>query len=183
MRGAWTMRWTSAAGLAALIAISVSPLACDRHPLPAPPAGTPAAAGAHAANLDVTLKDADGKDVRLDQFKGQPILLNFWATWCGPCKAEMPDIVAVSREYQAKGLKVIGVSIDDTPADVRKFAADNKIPYLLLTAAGQDDWLDHYNVVSGIPVTVFVRRDGTISDLLQAPGALDYFQRQARALF
>src|SRR5262245_59863029 len=67
------------------------------------------------ANLDFTLKDMNGADVRLADLRGRPIVLNFWATWCGPCKAEIPALVALAEQYKSRNLTVLGVSVDDAP--------------------------------------------------------------------
>ena len=84
------------------------------------PAGSEAG---DAANLDFTLKDMNGADVHLADFRGRPVILNFWATWCGPCKAEIPALVALAERYKSRHLTVLGVSVDDTPEDLRQFAA------------------------------------------------------------
>src|SRR2546427_3618816 len=79
------------------------------------PAATSACpANAKPANLNFTLKDMSGKSVKLSDFKGRVILLDFWATWCIPCKVEIPWFVEFERKYGSQGLQVIGVSVDDT---------------------------------------------------------------------
>ena len=67
------------------------------------------------AKLDYTVKDMDGKDVRLADYKGRPLLLNFWATYCGPCKTEIPIFVEMVEKYKDQKLAILGISIDDTP--------------------------------------------------------------------
>ena len=69
---------------------------------------------AKPANLDFTLKDMNDKDVTLADYKGKVILLDFWATWCGPCKVEIPGLRRDQQKYGPKGLQVVGISVDDT---------------------------------------------------------------------
>src|SRR5687768_2370290 len=73
------------------------------------------------AKLDFKLKDLRGATVKLADFKGRVILLNFWATWCAPCKAEIPDFVELHEKYAKAGLQVLGVSADDTPKQLKPF--------------------------------------------------------------
>ena len=74
-----------------------------------------------ARELDFTLKDLDGKEVKLESFKGKVVLLNFWATWCGPCKAEIPGFVELQEKYKDK-LTIVGYSVDDTADKAKTFA-------------------------------------------------------------
>src|SRR5215210_5002499 len=115
-----------------------------------------------AARLDFTLKDMDGVDVNLASFKGKIILLNFWATWCGPCKVEIPDLVAVQNEYP-DDLVILGVSVDDTPDKMKPYAEQYKINYPLLVGNGRDDVQDAYGPLWGIPVSVFIDREGKVA--------------------
>src|SRR5271155_5628159 len=72
---------------------------------------------------DFTLQSLDGKTVRLSDFRGKPVVLNFWATWCGPCKIEMPWFVDLQRQYGSQGLQIVGVALDDaSKEDNGKFA-------------------------------------------------------------
>jgi thiol-disulfide isomerase/thioredoxin len=83
---------------------------------------------ARANNLDgLVFKDSSGNDVSLHDFKGKAVLLNFWATWCGPCIMEMPGLVALQRQYKDKGLVVIPVSEDDSPNDALQYFQQNQI--------------------------------------------------------
>src|SRR5262245_27046664 len=109
MTGKMGVRWTLAVVAAAMLAAWPAWLSTKSNQ---PAAG-------NQANLDFTLKDMYGKNVRLADFRGRPIILNFWATWCGPCKAEIPALVALADQYKAQGLTVLGVSVDDAPEDLR----------------------------------------------------------------
>lgn len=136
---------------------------------PPPPADGGAAAdadegGATAgkpAQLQFTLKDMNGVDVNLASFKGKVILINFWATWCGPCRVEIPSLIELQQQYP-EDLVVLGVSVDDTAEKLKPYAAEMKINYPLLIGNGRQDFQDAYGPFWGIPVSVFVGRDGLI---------------------
>src|SRR5437763_14901846 len=81
------------------------------------------------AKLNFTLKDMNGRDVRLDSFKGKPLLINFWSTTCGPCRLETPELVDLAAKYRDRGLTILGISIDDTPEDIRAFAKEFNVSY------------------------------------------------------
>src|SRR5687767_204489 len=78
------------------------------------------------ANLNFTVKDIAGKDVRLSQYKGQVVLLNFWATWCKPCRVEIPSLIALYRDYKDQGFVVLGVSVDSEVPLIKPFARTMK---------------------------------------------------------
>ena len=91
------------------------------------------------ANLTFTLKDMNGKDVALSAYRGKVIILNFWATWCGPCKVEIPGFVELYNKYKPQGLEVLGVSVDDPVSKLKPFAPQLKINYPLLVGDWRDD--------------------------------------------
>jgi cytochrome c biogenesis protein CcmG/thiol:disulfide interchange protein DsbE len=164
------------AGLAALV-IAASSAACHKAEKPAPDPK------AERANLDFTVKDMNGKDVRLADYKGRPLLLNFWATWCGPCKIEIPALVELSEKYKGRNLTVLGISVDDTAEDLRKFTADHRMPYPILMALGHDDLLEAYDAQMGVPVSVFIRPDGTVAMKQSGGQTKAWFETQVKALF
>jgi peroxiredoxin len=113
---------------------------------------------------DFTLKDVSGKDISLSSYKGKVVLLEFWATWCPPCKASVPDLIALQKKYYERGFTVLGVSMDtdsDVAAKVSRFSASHEINYPLLIA--NDDVPKTYHVMS-IPVTFLLAKDGTIME-------------------
>ena len=114
------------------------------------------------APLHFTLKDMNGADVKLASFKGKVILLNFWATWCGPCKAEIPSLVELQQQY-ADDLVVLGFSVDDTVDKMKPYAAQYKINYPLLVGNGREDVQEAFGPLFGIPVSVIIGRDGKIA--------------------
>jgi peroxiredoxin len=114
------------------------------------------------ANLNFTVKDINGKDVRLSQYKGKVVLLNFWATWCKPCRVEIPALTALYRDYKDDGFVVLGVSVDSEVAAIKPFARVMKINYPVLIGAGHEDLSAAFGPFLGFPTSVLVKRDGAI---------------------
>jgi peroxiredoxin len=112
---------------------------------------------------DFTLTSLDGSKVKLSDFRGKAVLLNFWATWCPPCKVEMPWFEDLQKQYGKDGLVVLGVAMDDSePASIAKFASEMGVNYPLLL--GTDQVSDDYGDVQYLPTTFYIARDGTIVD-------------------
>jgi len=111
---------------------------------------------------DFSLKDADGKLVRLSDFHGKVVLLDFWATWCGPCKIEIPWFMDFQRQNQNKGLVVLGVSMDDEGWDVVKpYLASMKVNYRVVI--GNDQTAQLYGGVDALPTTFLIDKSGKIA--------------------
>jgi peroxiredoxin len=107
------------------------------------------------------LPDLDGKTVRLADFKGKVAVINFWATWCPPCRAEVPDFVRLQAKYRDRGLAIVGLSLDAGGAnDVRPFADEYDVNYTMLLA--NDETAQAYGGIVGIPTTFILDRNGTI---------------------
>ena len=119
-------------------------------------------AEAKPANFEFTLQDMDGGEVAFASLKGQVILLNFWATWCGPCKVEVPWFVEFADQYGDDGLAVVGVSTYDTAEQIREFSADYDVNYPMLVGLGRADFEEAYGPIWGVPTTLFIDRAGTI---------------------
>ena len=150
-------------------------------------AGAPAerAAGvceAKKANLDFTVKDMHGAKVRLTDYKGKVILINFWATWCAPCKLEIPAFIELYDQYKDKGFVLLGVSGDDDAETLRTFADEWKINYPMLVGLGEDQLLDAYGPLYGYPTTVIVGRDGAVCGRHVGPATKEEFEREIKAL-
>src|SRR5688500_15542666 len=131
-----SVRWISMLATAAALGVITLPID-DTHGLLVPEAVEAAAAAscdksAKDAPLNYTIKDMNGVDVKLASFKGKVILLNFWATWCGPCKAEIPGFVKLQEKYRDKGLVIVGYSVDDTAEKAKAYAAQYKMNYPIL---------------------------------------------------
>jgi peroxiredoxin len=134
------------------------------------------------ANLDFTLKDMNGASVRLADLKGKVILINFWATWCPPCKAEIPGLIELHDQYKSKGLVVLGISEDDDAETLRKFAAEWKINYPMLVGLDEDKLFDAYGPLFGIPTSVFVGRDGALCGRHVGPATKEEFEKEITTL-
>jgi peroxiredoxin len=110
---------------------------------------------------DFVLQSIDDRTVRLADFRGKAVLLNFWATWCAPCKIEMPWFVELQRQYGPEGLQVLGVAMDDaSKEDIAKFAKDMGVNYPILI--GKESVGDAYGGVQFLPTTYFIGRDGKV---------------------
>jgi thiol-disulfide isomerase/thioredoxin len=119
-------------------------------------------AGAKKANLGFTLNDMNGTPVKLSDYKGKVILLDFWATWCGPCKLEIPHFVELQQQYGPQGLVVLGFSVDDTVDKLKPFASELRMNYPVLVGLGRDDVQDAFGPIWGIPTTFLISREGKI---------------------
>jgi peroxiredoxin len=115
---------------------------------------------AKKANLDFTLKDMDGKDVKLTDYKSKVLLVNFWATWCGPCKVEIPTFVDLYSKYKSQGFEIVGILVDDPIAKAKPFAQQYKMNYPVLNGNGRDDLEDTFGPLWGLPTSFIIGRDG-----------------------
>jgi thiol-disulfide isomerase/thioredoxin len=113
---------------------------------------------------DFSLASLDGKaTLKLSDYKGKAVLLNFWATWCEPCKIEMPWFVELQKQYGPKGLQVLGVAMDDTdPKDISEFAQKMGVNYPI--AVGKEAVGDQYGGIPYLPSTFYIDRDGKVVD-------------------
>ena len=111
---------------------------------------------------EFTLKDADGKVVHLSDYKGKVVILDFWATWCGPCKIEIPWFMELQRADKDKGLEVLGVAMDDEGWEtVKPFLADLGVNYRVVM--GNDQTAQLYGGVDALPTTFLIDRAGKIA--------------------
>jgi len=123
---------------------------------------------------DFALKDSDGKTVKLSDYKGKIVLLNFWATWCGPCKIEIPWFVEFEQTYKDRGFAVLGVSMDEDGWDaVKPYLAAHKINYRILL--GDDITGELYGGVESLPTTFLIDREGKVASVhIGLVGKADY---------
>jgi thiol-disulfide isomerase/thioredoxin len=133
------------------------------------------------APMHYTLKDMNGADVNLASFKGKIVLINFWATWCGPCRAEIPSLVELQDQYR-NDLTILGVSIDDPAEKLKPYAAEFKMNYPVLVGNGHQEMQDAFGPLFGIPVTVIVGRDGRIAKKHSGIATKEQFEREIKAL-
>jgi thiol-disulfide isomerase/thioredoxin len=128
------------------------------------------------ARGELELADLDGKPRRLAEFDGKLVLLNFWATWCGPCREEMPLLNATHQKLADKGLLVVGVAIDE-PEAVHDFLKDSPVRYPILLASEDEEASLHFGDTQGVlPYSVLIGRDGKL--LAQRAG---YFNEDSLA--
>ena len=154
--------WGRAAGVALVVAAW---LACSNRL--SPPGGTPTdtvdwnvpSATREMANLNFALKDVAGGEFRLADLKGHPVLLNFWATWCVPCKTEIPGFIDLYNRYRKRGLEVVGIDVDETASLVVPYARTMKMNYTVLLDGGNHEVHEAYGV-QGLPTTIIIGRDG-----------------------
>lgn len=135
-----------------LLALSFSPLLAL--------AEQPAAAPLFAA----TLVDTQDQPVALEKFKGRPLVVNFWARWCGPCRTEIPLLIKLREDYRKRGLEVLGIAIEDNAESVRDFAKAYEMDYPVLLAKDKGLPLMQAlgNSKQGLPFTIAIDARGTL---------------------
>jgi cytochrome c biogenesis protein CcmG/thiol:disulfide interchange protein DsbE len=131
---------------------------------PAPaPSPTPETPKKGTLAPDFTSADMKGRHVELSSLKGKVVVLNFWATWCGPCKIEMPWLVDLQKKYGPQGLQIVGVAMDDaSDKEILAFARKMRVNYLVLR--GSEKIAGLYGGLEGLPATFFLDRSGRIVD-------------------
>jgi thiol-disulfide isomerase/thioredoxin len=144
-------------------------------------AETDAKAVGKIAPLNYTVNDMNGAKVHFSSYKGKIILLNFWATWCEPCKEEIPDLITLQNQYK-DDIVVLGFSIDDTAPKLKEYAALYKINYPVLVGAGHENIQEAYGPMWGVPVTVIIGRDGRIAKRQSGIRSLAQFEREIKKL-
>jgi peroxiredoxin len=172
------MRWLGLVAVVALIALTMDvpetttqagQAVCDSRAKP--------------ANLNFTLKDVTGKDFSLAAQRGKVILLSFWATWCGPCKIEIPWFIEFQSKYRSQGLVVVGVSVDDPISGLKPFAERMKMNYPVLVGDGRDDLKEEaYGPMWGIPTAFLIGRDGAICRKHTGMSEKEELEREIKAL-
>ena len=134
------------------------------------------------ANLNFTLKDINGANVQLADYKGKVVLLNFWATWCGPCKREIPEFVEAYERYRDKGFVILGVLSEDdpTPAELRTFMTEFQMNYPVflehqeLAAANGELW--------ALPTSFLIDRQGSICTKHMGAMSKEVLEREIKSL-
>jgi thiol-disulfide isomerase/thioredoxin len=111
---------------------------------------------------DFTLKTLDGEEITLSQLKGKVVLLDFWATWCGPCRESIPHLIQLYKDYRGSGFELVGMNVDKGDVEVvRRFIKSMDIPYPIV--ATSEDVLRSYRV-TGIPATFLIDKEGKIRE-------------------
>jgi thiol-disulfide isomerase/thioredoxin len=121
--------------------------------------------GQEAIAPQFALRDLNGSTVRLRAYRGKVVLINFWATWCPPCRAEMPDLIRLQREYAKQGLQIIGITYPpETKTRVRRFARSLKVNYPIIL--GTHQIRARFSSEETLPLTVVIDRDGKVNDII-----------------
>jgi peroxiredoxin len=115
----------------------------------------------YPAAPDFTLKDLNGNQISLSDYQGKVLFLNFWATWCGPCRVEIPDFIEVYDEYKDKGLEILGVSVDSmNPDKVLEFVNKNEMNYPVVMFTR--DLINDYRPGRAVPATIVIDKKGRL---------------------
>lgn len=141
------------------------------------------ASNAVGKEKELTLKDLSGTEQNLSSFKGRIVILNFWATYCIPCRKEMPDLAAIQNEYAAQGVQVIGASVDD-PDDrlkVLKFIKETKVNFPIWMDATVTDMMK-FGLGTALPGTVVIGKDGRIVKVISGVFNTAELKKQIEAL-
>jgi cytochrome c biogenesis protein CcmG/thiol:disulfide interchange protein DsbE len=135
----------------------------------------------HSLAPELSLTDLSGQRLELSSYRGKVVILDFWATWCEPCRTEIPRFVDLQNKYRSQGLQIIGISLDDNPKPVRAFYKQFKINYPV--AIGDANLAERYGGVLGLPVNFVIGRDGRI--YAKHLGEVDLFlvEREIQSLF
>jgi peroxiredoxin len=176
-----------AAAAASLLSLGLS--ACQQASEPAAAGKKGGAAGSAAcqanakpANLNFTLKDVHGTNTSLTTYKGKVLLVDFWATWCGPCKMEVPGFVELYDKYKGQGFEMVGLLWQDEVANVPAFAEKFKMNYPILDANDHQDIEDAYGPLWGLPTSFLISKDGLICRSHMGFSPKDQFEREIQAL-
>lgn len=162
------------AGVAALLAIALTVRSAT---------DVPAAPAKATLNYEWSFKDMDGKDVPLKTYARRPLVINLWATWCGPCRLEMPQLIDLYTKYVERGLMIVGISVDDPVAKIKPFAREYNVPYPLLVGLDHPEILEALGYNGGVPMSIFVKADGTIMETVVGIDTTAAMERRILALF
>ena len=129
----------------------------------------------------LVLKDIQGRTFRLNDYRGKVVLLNFWATWCPPCRAEIPELVKWQREYKELGLQVIGITYPPRKlSTVRRFARRLKVNYPI--ALGTKATKSLFEAGETLPITVFIDKEGNVCEVIRGILFAEEFEQKIKPL-
>jgi len=137
--------------------------------------------GQERVSPQFALKDLNGRTVQLSTYRGKVVLINFWATWCPPCRAEMPDLIRLQREYASHGLQIIGITYPpENKNRVRRFARSLKVNYPIIL--GTREIRARFSSEEILPLTVVIDRDGKVNDIISGILLPEEFDEQIKPL-
>jgi peroxiredoxin len=172
----------AAARVVLALSLAAMPSACAKKPAEKGATAVPAGKGEVGSIAPAfTLPDLDGKPVALASMKGKVVILDFWATWCPPCKEEIPHFVRLQSKYKPQGLEIVGLALDLGGAkEVRPFAEEHDVNYTMLI--GNEDVAKAYGNVTMIPTTFVLDRNGKIVQRFIGYTAPEVFEETIRPL-
>ena len=137
--------------------------------------------GQDSQATDFKLKDLQGRYVRLSDYRGKVVMVNFWATWCPPCRAEIPDLIRLQRDYGNRGLQVIGVTYPpQSLAEVRRFVRKAKVNYPIGLGTKETKLL--FSTSESLPMTIVIGTDGSIRDIIEGILLPEEFEQKIKPL-
>jgi thiol-disulfide isomerase/thioredoxin len=129
----------------------------------------------------LSLKDIQGRKVSLSKYRGKVVLLNFWATWCPPCRAEMPDLVKMQKQYRKQGLQVIGITYPpEQIKEVRQFVRQLRVNYPI--ALGTKETKTLFDQTETLPLTIIIDRQGNVVDRIEGILLPEEFEQKIKPL-
>jgi peroxiredoxin len=181
-------RWVVTAAAAIGVGVLTVPMLMrEAHITESEPVTAAVSAGAtckasNKATLNYTVKDMNGTEVKISDYAGKVILLNYWATWCGPCRLEIPGFIELYDQYKDKGLVILGVSTDDDPETLRGYAKEMKMNYPVLVGRENDELLDAFGPLFGLPTSYVIGRDGSVCAKQLGPASKEDFEKALKPL-
>ena len=137
--------------------------------------------GQDSRPAQLTLKDIQGRYVRLSDYRGKVVLVNFWATWCPPCRKEIPELIRLQREYRSRGLQVVGVTYPPQKlAEVRRFVRKMKVNYPV--GLGTKQTILRFSQSETLPMTIVIGTDGRIRDIIEGILLPEEFEQKIKPL-
>ena len=137
-------------------------------------------AATHPFAPDFSVSDLSGQTLQLSRYRGKVVLLNFWATWCAPCRSETPRLVDLQNKYGGEGLQIVGISLDDDPRRVDAFDQQLRMNYPV--AIGDAKLAEQYGGVLGLPVSFLIGRDGRICAKHTGEADISLIEREIKSL-
>jgi|SRR5215213_20747 len=137
--------------------------------------------GQNSRPAQLTVKDIQGRHIRLSDYRGKVVLVNFWATWCPPCRAEIPDLIRLQRDYGRRGLQVIGVTYPPQKLEeVRGFVRRAKVNYPI--GLGTKETKSLFSPSETLPMTVVIGTDGRIRDIIEGILLAEEFEQKIKPM-